>query len=63
MDPDYVRRKAKRAIISPKPWRAEAGKGKRYLERKAYRQKNKKPAQPDEPKPSGPAQIIVGPWV
>lgn len=45
MDPDCVRRKAKRALASPSPWRAEAGKGKRYLERKAYRQKlkNQKP--------------------
>src|SRR5947208_1331494 len=38
LDPDYVRRKSKRALAAPRPWRAEAGKGKRYLERKVYRQ-------------------------
>ena len=41
MDPDYVRKKAKKSITSPIPWRAEAGKGSRYAERKAYRQKIK----------------------
>lgn len=39
-DPDYVRKKAKRAITCPQRWRAEPGKGKRYLERKKYRNKN-----------------------
>lgn len=38
-DPDYVRKKAKRAIASPQRWRAEPGTGKRYLERKKYRNK------------------------
>ena len=37
-DPDYVRRKAKRALACPMPWRAPAGKGERYLERKVYRE-------------------------
>ena len=41
LDPDYVRKKAKRALVAPQPWRAEAGKGKRYLERKAYRKSHK----------------------
>lgn len=41
MDPNYVRKKAKKAIYSPKSWRAEPGKGKRYLERKRYREKQK----------------------
>ncbi|MFO0389871.1 MAG: hypothetical protein ACK502_09185 [Alphaproteobacteria bacterium] len=41
MDPDYVRRKAKRSIAHPTSWRAEAGKGSRYAERKAYRKKIK----------------------
>lgn len=39
LNPDYVRRKAKKALTSPSPWRAEAGKGKRYAERKKYREK------------------------
>ncbi len=39
MNPDYVRRKAKQILASPSPWRAEAGKGKRYQERKKYREK------------------------
>lgn len=38
MDPDYVRLKAKRTLASPTPWRAEAGQGKRYQERKKYRE-------------------------
>jgi hypothetical protein len=42
MDPDYVRRQAKRTLLKPVAWRAEAGKGKRYLERKAYRTSKKK---------------------
>jgi len=41
MNPDYVRRKAKQAIISTVNWRAEAGKGKRYEERKRYRARQK----------------------
>jgi len=44
MNPDYVRKKAKQAIISPANWRAEAGKGKRYEERKKYREKQKEEA-------------------
>jgi hypothetical protein len=60
MDPDYVRRKAKKSLLSPTAWRAEAGKGKRYMERKSYRNKHQKPpVQP--PAPTG--QIIDGPWV
>ena len=41
LNSDYVRQKAKKSIISPSPWRAEAGKGKRYAERKKYREKQK----------------------
>ena len=57
LDPDYVRTRAKRALAAPRQWRAEAGKGKRYLERKAYRARLKQ--QPAEPEHN----IIVGPWV
>src|SRR5687768_12138993 len=42
-DPDYVRKKAKQIIANPVPWRAEAGKGKRYLERREYRKRSRKP--------------------
>lgn len=38
MDPDYVRRKAKNILSSPRPWRAAAGEGKRYEERRKYRE-------------------------
>ena len=38
MNPDYVRRKAKQVLASPSPWRAEAGQGMRYQERKKYRE-------------------------
>lgn len=41
LNPDYVRRKAKHAISNPSPWRAEAGKGKRYEERKEYRKRKR----------------------
>lgn len=44
LDPDYVRRRAKKAIASPTNWRAEAGKGKRYEERKKYREKMREEA-------------------
>ena len=44
MNPDYVRRKAKKTLAAPKLWRAEAGTGKRYEERKKYRQKQKEEA-------------------
>jgi hypothetical protein len=40
-DPDYIRRNAKRSLLKPVAWRAEAGKGNRYLERKTYRQAKK----------------------
>ena len=36
-DPDYIRKKAKKAIANPRPWRAEPGQGKRYHERREYR--------------------------
>lgn len=41
MNPDYVRRKAKNVLSSSFAWRAEAGKGKRYHERKKYREKQR----------------------
>lgn len=45
LEPDYVRKKAKQAITSPSLWRAEAGKGSRYEERKKYRERIKKQKQ------------------
>jgi len=41
MHPDDIRRRAKKALASPKLWRALPGKGKRYTERKNYRQRVK----------------------
>lgn len=41
LDHSYVRSRAKKALVSPAPWRAEAGTGKRYEERKAYRNRLK----------------------
>lgn len=53
LDPDYVRVRAKKALANGISWRAEAGTGKRYEERKAYRERTKiispislRPAQP-----------------
>lgn len=40
-DPDYIRKKAKQCLAAPRPWRAIAGTGKRYEERKAYRKRIK----------------------
>lgn len=45
-DPDYIRKKAKRAISNPNPWRAAPGEGKRYQERKKYRQQQKQQLPP-----------------
>jgi len=41
MHPDDIRRRAKKALASPKLWRALPGKGKRYTERKNYRLRTK----------------------
>ena len=64
-DPDYIRRKAKRTLLQPKNWRAEAGKGKRYLERKEYRKRKKKPVShftaPISSIEETPT-VIMGPW-
>ena len=40
-DPDYVRRMAKRALSSPRKWRADPGQGGRYMERREYRRRMK----------------------
>lgn len=76
MNPDEVRRKAKRALLNPSSWRAAPGEGKRYVERKIYRQKIKErklktqlrkdgsllpPVRIELPLPIG-GHIIVGPW-
>lgn len=45
MNPDYVRSKAKKTLAKPTLWRAEAGTGKRYEERKKYRIKQREEAQ------------------
>jgi len=39
LEPEWVRRHAKRAIYDPRPWRAPPREGKRYLERKEYRER------------------------
>ena len=61
MDPDYVRKKAKRSLANPTSWRAEAGKGSRYEERKAYRKKIKA-LQQNKTHEKTPPQIITGCW-
>lgn len=68
MDPDYVRRKAKKSLVSPIAWRAAPGQGQRYLERKHYRQRIKKmraiPAGEDDAgrTPASACEVIIGPW-
>ena len=41
VEPSYIRHKAKRTLANPIPWRAEATKGPRYQELKAYKQMRK----------------------
>jgi hypothetical protein len=48
LEPNWVRRHAKRVIYDPHPWRAEPTKGKRYLERKEYRKRKAKVTQSEE---------------
>jgi hypothetical protein len=69
MDPDYVRQKAKKALLAPIAWRAAPGSGKRYKERKAYREKQKSSAKErSQPDPAFPEfsnqqnKVIIGPW-
>lgn len=70
LDPNDVRRKAKQALIAPRSWRAEAGSGSRYQERKAYRQKLKlklrKTGKLNPPvcltSETASGAIIIGPW-
>ena len=62
LDPDDIRCKAKKTIANPSLWRAKAGTGKRYLERKKYRQKLKEAQKPPPEAKPPQASIIVGPW-
>lgn len=61
LEPGYVRRKAKRALSSPIRWRADPGKGKRYLERRAYRENANKPPQAAGDEDAG-SNVITGLW-
>lgn len=61
LDPDYVRRKSKKAIASGVSWRAAPGKGKRYLERKAKRNKASREEKPKE-NTNSTNNVIIGPW-
>ncbi len=58
LNPDFVRRKAKQAIAAPSPWRAEAGTGKRYEERKKYRADQREKIRLEKAKNKQSAQII-----
>lgn len=51
LDPSDIKRRAKKAIVSAKLWRAEPTKGLRYIERKTYRERLKKRTQAIHPKP------------
>jgi hypothetical protein len=64
MDPSNVRKRAKKALLTPVEWRASAGKGARYEKRKVYRERIKKSVAPaeDERRHTNPAQVISGPW-
>jgi hypothetical protein len=58
MNPDYVRRKAKNVLSSSFAWRAEAGKGKRYHERKKYREKQMAKTREPETGPITDGEVI-----
>lgn len=65
LDPDMVRRRAKRAISNPCAWRAAPGTGKRYHERRGYRERIKAKQTTETPtRPAVPesAIILYGPW-
>jgi len=68
LDPDYVRRKAKKSLLSPVAWRAAPGKGKRYMERRRKRERLSahsaypKQEAPIEDSSSKECQVIAGPW-
>ena len=57
-EPEDVRRRAKKALAKPVEWRAAPRKGKRYIERKTYRERQKaRRSAPDD----RPAQILYFP--
>ena len=64
LDPVHVRRQAKKALLSPVRWRADAGFGLRYVEKKSYRERAKKVRrrQTQKPESRAAATIIRGPW-
>jgi hypothetical protein len=66
LEPDYVRRMSKRVLANPGSWRAEAGKGDRYQERKAYRKRlkaNRKTVLTGNAHPMlEPQALVVSPW-
>jgi hypothetical protein len=43
-DPDWVRTRIKKALVGRRPWRASPGRGRRYVERKRYRERVKQSA-------------------
>lgn len=62
MDADEVRRRAKKAIVSPTRWRAEPGAGVRYTEKKYYRERVKREDAPPKTLPEEKSNVITGPW-
>lgn len=65
LNPDYVRRKAKKSLLSPVEWRAAPGKGKRYMESKQKRAKHDSQKSSAAIEPEHPASnclVIAGPW-
>ena len=66
LNPSYVRRKAKKALLSPLSWRALPGQGKRYKERKARERRNAVPGSTGGASPpphvTPHSNVIIGPW-
>jgi hypothetical protein len=62
LPPDYVRKRAKKALTNPGAWRTDAGQSARYTERKelrAYKKKIRNMVAP--PTPLAP-MLLQGPW-
>lgn len=66
LDPQYVRKMAKKALLNAAPWRAEAGKSARYEKDRQYKataRKQRIKQQTEEQQPANSSIILFKPWV
>ena len=62
LHPDYVRKRAKKALANPGSWRTDAGQSARYTERKELRAYKKKIRNMVAPPPALAPMVLQGPW-